>query len=233
MKITVPTSLNDITWGDYLKYKAVMKAEDITEDFEKLALVTIFCRISVPMANSMSKKDLDETANQINRVLDFKPQFTQRFEMDGKEFGFIPNLDKMSAGEYIDLDKYFGDEETYTNALAILYRPIQGKFGKDLYNIEKYESSEKYAEQMLNANLNVALGVTVFFYRLSAALLKSMKAYLQLPETMKILQEADSSINGDGIKASLQSLEAMSSGLTKLQNYQYMNSLRSSNSRLI
>jgi hypothetical protein len=51
------------------------------------------------------------------------------------------NLDKITAGEYIDLDKYLTDEDTYDRAMAVLYRPIENVF-KDLYNIEDYISSK-------------------------------------------------------------------------------------------
>ena len=32
-----------------------------------------------------------------------KPNLVQKFKMNGIEYGFIPNLDNMSLGEYVDL----------------------------------------------------------------------------------------------------------------------------------
>jgi hypothetical protein len=66
-----------------------------------------------------------------------------------------PNLDKITAGEYIDLDKT--DEDTYDRAMAVLYRPIENVF-KDLYNIEDYISSETYRKELEDMPLDIVLG---------------------------------------------------------------------------
>jgi hypothetical protein len=58
--------------------------------------------------------------------------------MDGVEYGFIPNLDDMSFGEYVDLDTYLGDWQNIHRAMAVLYRPIREKRG-ERYNIVPYE----------------------------------------------------------------------------------------------
>ena len=41
--------------------------------------------------------------------------------MRGVEYGFIPNLDDMSFGEYVDLDTYIGDWQNIHRAMAVLY----------------------------------------------------------------------------------------------------------------
>ena len=51
------------------------------------------------------------------------------FEMTDKnnktvKFGFMPKLDDISLGEFIDLDKYISDWQQMHKALSVLYRPV-------------------------------------------------------------------------------------------------------------
>jgi hypothetical protein len=205
MKITIPTTLNEITLKQYQAFKrAILSNQE--DDFVKLALVTIFCNLSLEDAIKINIKDFNEIALQVSQVLQQEPQFTQRFKHNGKEFGFIPNLDKITAGEYIDLDKYLNDEDTYDRAMAVLYRPIENVF-KDLYNIEDYISSETYRKELEDMPLDIVLGSLVFFYSLSNELLKATKDYFS-QETLEMqhLEEVLAK-NGTGIKAFIQSLE--------------------------
>ena len=105
---------------------------------------------------------------------------------DSVTFGFIPKLDDISLGEFIDLDNYIGDWQQIHKAMAVLYRPITFRKG-DLYLIEDYEGSDKYSEVMKDAPVNVALGAVVFFYRLGNVL----SSYLlgSLTQEMKKDQE--------------------------------------------
>jgi hypothetical protein len=87
------------------------------------------------------------------------------------EFGFMPNMDEMSLGEYVDLEKYISDWGTMHKAMAVLYRPIVAGKG-EFYEIEPYSGSDKYADVMRDSPVTAALGAMVFFYRLGKELLK-------------------------------------------------------------
>ena len=94
------------------------------------------------------------------------------------EFGFMPNMDKMSLGEYVDLEKYISDWNTMHRALAVMYRPIVAGKG-EFYEIEKYKGSDKYADIMKDSPVTVALGSMVFFYNLGRELLRVTTHSLQ------------------------------------------------------
>ena len=115
------------------------------------------------------------------------------------KFGFIPKLDDISLGEFIDLDRYISDWQEMHKALAVLYRPVVFE-KKDLYLIEDYDGSDKYSDVMLDAPVNVALGATVFFYRLGSELSRHMMDYLgkQLKVDSELQQTLEQ--NGVGIK---------------------------------
>ena len=66
-----------------------------------------------------------------------------------KEFGFIPNLDKMTMGEYIDLNNYFENPQDMHKAMAVLFRPIHESYeDKDSYRIDSYKGASVYCDIM-------------------------------------------------------------------------------------
>lgn len=217
MKIKIPTSLSDIRLEQFVLFNKLMK-ESQDENFIQLAMVTVFCDISVEDAKNIVAKDFTEIVNDITKVLSQQPRFIQRFIHEGKEYGFIPNLDEITAGEYIDLESFLRDEETYNKAMSVLYRPILNK-RKDLYNIEEYKGSHT---EFNTLNLEIVLGSMLFFWNLSNELLTAMRGYLAQPKN-KILLEAALARNGVGINQFLQSLTDVSSILKEQLNSRYTN----------
>ena len=215
MKIKIPTSLSDIRLEQFVLFNKLMK-ESQDENFIQLAMVTIFCDVSVEDAKNIVAKDFTEIVSDITKVLSEQPRFIQRFIHEGKEYGFIPNLDEITAGEYIDLESFLRDEETYNKAMSVLYRPILNK-RKDLYNIEEYKGSHT---EFNTLNLEIVLGSMLFFWNLSNELLIAMKGYLAQPKN-KILLEAALAQNGVGINQFLQSLTDVSLILKEQLNSRY------------
>lgn len=130
--------------------------------------------------------DLEVEASKINEILDELNNFmskqydlVHRFEYNGKEWGFIPNLSKMTTGEFIDLDNYLNENDKQLHKIcAILYRPITKSFDK-YYLIEKYEGTDKYCEELKGVDATIILGAMVFFYNLSKSLLNLSNTYIQ------------------------------------------------------
>jgi len=138
------------------------------------------------------------------------------------KFGFIPKLDDISLGEFIDLDKYISDWQQMHKALAVLYRPVVFE-KKDLYLIEDYEGTDKYADVMLDAPVNVALGATVFFYRLGKELSQHMMD--SLGNRLKVDSDLQQTLeqNGVGINRFMDLLQGTQQNLKTLQNFPYFN----------
>lgn len=223
MKIIIPENLNEITIKQYFDFK---KVADLTQDENtlRLSLITIFCKLSInDVRNNLTTQEFNDISNHLNEVLQQEPQFINKFTVNGVDFGFIPNLDEITAGEYIDLDSYTSNEDSYLESMAVMYRPIVGKFS-NLYNIEAYESAEKYKDIMNEAPLNAYLGAMVFFYNLSNELLIATQSYFnQETEEMKVL-EAVLMRNGVGIHQFIQSLEEISLNVKMLQERMFTSS---------
>jgi hypothetical protein len=220
IELTIPTSLNEIKLAQYQNFLSIVKDNEESE-FLQQKMVQIFCGIDLKDVASIRYKDVVEINQNINNLFTKENKFIQRFKMGGVEFGFIPNLDEMSTGEYMDLDAYITDWDTMHNAMAVLYRPITNKLGTK-YNIEEYKGSVTYADVMRHAPLDVVLGAMVFFYNLGNDLLSSTINYLEKnQEVQNILNKHNSETGGDGIQVSMLLLKETLEDLMKFPSYQY------------
>jgi len=220
IELKIPTSLSEIKLVQYQKFLAIAKDNEESE-FLQQKMVQLFCGIDLKDVAQIRYKDVAEITANINNLFNKENRFIQRFKMGGVEFGFIPNLDDMSTGEYMDLDNYITDWDTMHNAMAVLYRPITNKLGNK-YEIEQYQGSITYADVMKHAPLDVVLGAMVFFYNLGNDLLSSTINYLEEnPEVQNILKQHNLENVGDGTHLFFISVKEMLEDLMKFQNYPY------------
>ena len=164
VKISIPTNLNEIKLSQYQKFLKIVQDNE-ESDFLNHKMVQIFCGVDLNIVDAMRQKDVEDAVNTIGGLFKQMPPLQQKFEMNGTTFGFIPNLDDMSSGEYMDLDGYITNWDDMHRAMAVLYRPIKQKLGEK-YLIEDYEGTERYAEKMKDMPLDVVLGSVVFFWHL-------------------------------------------------------------------
>ena len=225
VKISIPTNLNEIKLSQYQKFLKIVQDNE-ESDFLNHKMVQIFCGVDLNIVDAMRQKDVEDAVNTIGGLFKQMPPLQQKFEMNGTTFGFIPNLDDMSSGEYMDLDGYITNWDDMHRAMAVLYRPIKQKLGEK-YLIEDYEGTERYAEQMKDMPLDVVLGSVVFFWHLGKELLKSTMDYLVENPQIATLNKANLEKGGDGILQSMHLLREMLDDLMKLQNYQLINALPS------
>lgn len=232
--INIPTSLQDITLRQYQKYvkdvKHLTEKEDMTDEeseFANLKLLECFCGITMKEAYKLPMTEFSFIIKHINELFKQESKHRLHFDMtDPKgntvKFGFIPKLEDISMGEFVDLEKYVGDWQQMHKAMAILYRPVIHK-RKEFYLIEDYEGSDKYSDVMLDSPIEVAIGSMVFFYNLSKELSKHLMDSLakRLKEDMEFQQVLQQS--GVGINQFTHSLEEMSESLKKLQSYPFIN----------
>lgn len=202
LQITIPTSLNEITLAKYQKFLQIAK-DNPDGEFLQHKMVEIFCGIDLNNAAKISYKDVNEITTNLTTLFGNKYELKKTFKLGDTEFGFIPNLDDISFGEYSDLDKYISNWDMMHNAMAVLYRPIKNKM-KDKYSIEEYNGSYTYSEVMKYAPVDVVLGAIVFFYNLGNELLKSTMHYLESnQEFQNIVNNHSLEVNGVGIHHSM------------------------------
>jgi len=195
IKLNIPESLSEITLGQYQKWAKITEGKEIN-NFYQQKMIEIFCKANLKDALKMRVKDINEVTIELNALFEKKPKFKDRCTFNDNEFGFIPKLDDMSFGEYIDLDTYLADWETMDLAMGVLFRPVTFT-RKEKYLIEDYETASKY--DMKNMPLDVVMGALVFFWNLKTELLKHIVNYLQNQKEVELPQHLIASLkNGVG-----------------------------------
>ena len=125
-QLNVPTGLDEITLRQYQEF---IKAQELNNDelFLQQKTIEIFCNVPEEKVKSIAANSVVEITNKINLLFEDRPEFKRFFYLNKVEFGFIPDLDEMSFGEYIDVDTYLSDWKSIHLAINVLYRPIVRK----------------------------------------------------------------------------------------------------------
>lgn len=215
-ELTIPTKLSEIKLSQYQHFIKITEDSE-EDDFIGREMIKSFCNVPDEIVDQIKVSDYEEIIESISAVLTKKPDFIQKFKMDGVEYGFIPKLDDITLGEKADLDEFFKSIDGWGEAMAVLYRPIlvKTRFG---YSIEPYKANG----EGLDTPLSIALGASVFFSTLIKDLLNFIPNYIKAeveanPKLSKTLEE-----NGVGTQAFINSLEGTFSNLTKLQNFPFI-----------
>jgi hypothetical protein len=226
VKITIPTSLNEITLEQYQRFVSIME-NNPESNFVQQKMIEIFCNVPLKLVDLMPLKDVNEIIETLDKMFSVDYKLKPIFKLGDTNFGFIPNLDDITLGEFSDLDAYFGKWDKMHNAMAVLYRPIVEKY-KDKYNIEDYNGSITYCDVMKQMPMDVVMGAMVFFYNLSSELIISSLNYLEKnPQVQAMIDKHNLEQNGDGIHLSMLYLKEMLEDLMKFPNYDYMQPLHS------
>jgi hypothetical protein len=221
--IQVPHSMRSITLEQYQKYVKVLENNKGAEhsDFVGMKFVEIFCSTSLENIKNIHFSVFEEVGNILGEAFKQETPLVRHFKIGDVEFGFMPNVSKMSIGEYIDIEHTIGDWSNVHKAMAVLFRPIKKKKG-DKYTIKKYSPTDTTTEAMKQMPLDVVLGARVFFYHLGKDLLHHTLSYLekevlktndkQISQEMLRLQKS-----GVGISQFIDSLTETPKTLTRQQ----------------
>ena len=200
VKLSIPTTLNEITLGQYQEFDKL----DLTKEAEvQSKMIEIFCKVPVEVVRSMKAKDITDICVIINNMFDTEHQLINRFQMNGIDYGFIPDLENMSFGEYVDLDTFIGDNDNLHRAMNVLYRPIDLKQGQR-YTLKEYNPDTN--EDAKNYPLDAVFGAIVFFYNLGKDLSTVILNSSSKQNEESLAQFLASQPNGAGTIQSMQSL---------------------------
>ena len=218
LSITIPTSLNEITLEQYQRYLSIAKDNKDTT-FLNHKMIEIFCGVSLLEVSLMKMKDINDILLRLEETFKTNTdKLIRTFKHNGVEYGFIPNLDEITLGEYTDLDTYISDWDNMHKAMAVLYRPIIKKVLNN-YSIKEYNGSHEYSELMKSMPLDVALSSTVFFFNLLTELLNYTVNFLETDKQIqRLLEKPNLELSGDGIQAITHLLKETSLNLTMYQN---------------
>ena len=220
IELSVPDALSDITLGQYQKYLKILdqnKDDDNAAEFINMKTIEIFCDVDFKDVLKIPLSEAEKVLTIINKAFEEKPDIIRHFKLLSVDMGFIPNLERISLGEYIDVENNIVDWQTMHKAMAVLYRPVNFR-SKEKYTIAPYEPSDEVSELMKEMPLDVAMSSMVFFYDLGMELLKAIPTYIQknLTEEQTYLLKQTLAQSGVGINQFTHLLEGMSLNSMKL-----------------
>jgi hypothetical protein len=168
-----------------------IKPYEGTEDYELVVLekaVNHFCNISVSQLNALPIENYKGLIGFMTDLLkDAESQLlVKKFVVGSTKYGFIPSLDKMTYGEYLDLTTYFKDMwPNMVTIMSILYRPITEESG-ETYSIQPYNGTDEETEALFShaLTMDIVWGAIGFFTLLQKDLSTGMMDY-----SMKMLEE--------------------------------------------
>ena len=195
LDITIPTDLSEITLRQYKHFLKIQKSQD-DENFLSAKIIEIFCKVKLEDVMQIKFNDSEYIVNTLTEMFEQKPNLVTKFKLNNKEYGFHPQLDDLTLGEYIDLDTFIGDWENIEKAMAVLYRPVVNKL-KDKYTIEEYKVGRD--ADILDMPMDAVLSSIFFLWNLGLDLSKTMMNYLDKEETQALTQFLNSQPNGAGI----------------------------------
>tara|TARA_R110000787_G_scaffold105652_2_gene213123 strand:- start:3350 stop:3991 length:642 start_codon:yes stop_codon:yes gene_type:complete len=171
-------SWKDVTleqWAKLVSIKTETKCDEAMETMDILA--------SIPqqVLRELSLSDVSKLLSKIALMQQTdRSEFVRRFTHNGTDYGFHPNLDDITLGEYADIETLIKDglEKNLHLLMAILYRPVT-EFKNDAYTIEPYDGNITLrAEDMKSMSADEVEHSMVFFWNLGKQLLVNMPLYL-------------------------------------------------------
>ena len=212
--VQVPTSLDEITLDQYQRF---LKAQEDNkdEDFLQLKSIEIFCSVPERDVKTIMAKDVKRISDKIANLFKGDHDLVKSFKLNGIDYGFIPEMDEMSFGEYIDLDTNISDWKTMFISMSVLYRPIVHR-SAGRYEVEEYSANTP--ERALAFPMTAVLGSIFFLGSLGKDLFQITKNYLTEEAEKRQAQSVNLAKNLDGIVAYLDLVEETFLNLKLSQN---------------
>jgi hypothetical protein len=199
-----------------------MEKENKDETFIAQKMIEIFCQTRLDYVMKMRWKDVQDITVDLANMFEADQNLKKQFTMNSTTYGFIPNLDEISFGEFVDLDGCLQDWQEMHKAMQILYRPVEISV-RGKYNIKQYDGV--LDDSMKDMPLEYALGAVFFLLSLGKELSAIMMDYLQrgvLKEHTLLKQGLAE--NGVGIHHFTKQLKEMLQDLNISQNLGYTKS---------
>ena len=163
------------TWLSLIDFETGTKTEEATETIAALS------DIPKKLIKELSLSDVAVIMSKVGELQAKQDTKLKRIiEINGVEYGFHPDLDSISLGEYADIEQFIknGIDKQLPELMAVLYRPIKEK-KNDIYIIKAYDGDIRLrAEEMKQMSAEQVQSALVFFYTLGKVLSEILPSYL-------------------------------------------------------
>ena len=192
------------------KWIKLAELEGLSKAEEAKGILKILSDIPDDLISKLALADVSAILNRVAVIQKEANSYLKRIiNVDGKEYGFHPNLEDITLGEYADIETLIknGVKNNLPEIMAILYRPIVEREG-NAYIIEAYDGKiDVRAEKFKKMSAEYVESSLVFFWIFVNELLTTLP--LSLTEQVnkvkkdleeKILEEKTLQTNGDGLE---------------------------------
>jgi hypothetical protein len=170
------------TWLQLIDFETGTKTEEATETIAALS------DIPKKLIKELSLSDVAVIMSKVGELQQEQDtELKKIIEINDVEYGFHPDLDSITLGEYADIEQFIknGIDKQLPELMSVLYRPIKLK-KNDIYIIEPYDGDIRLrAEEMKQMSAEQVQSALVFFYTLGKVLSEILPLYLmeRLKET--------------------------------------------------
>jgi len=178
-KYKVVEKWSDVTLDDWIK---LIAAEEKITSESALEQIKLLSDIPEKLIKALSIDNIALILKHINRVKDTaENKLSKIIKIEGKEYGFHPDLSEITLGEYADIETFIknGIDKHLPEMMAILYRPIVEK-KNDVYTIEAYDGKISIrSEIMKKMSAEQVQCAMVFFWTFVKVFLKILPSSLK------------------------------------------------------
>ena len=175
-EVIVPTEWKDITIAEFQRYLQIANTKRKTRDDE---IISMFCKIDKKLIKRLQLKQKKLLVDKINKFVNSKNEtiLEKRIKFKGKQFGFVPNLSKITTGEFVDIEEYGEDiNKNLHRIMSVLYREVNREVG-EFYSVKPYDPDELEIDKFKDLPMSTTLSAIDFFFRLGRNLLEDLNSY--------------------------------------------------------
>ena len=172
-------SWSDVTLANWLK---LIDFEEGTNTEEAAQAIAALTDIPKQLVRELALSDVVVLMSKIGEIQSIQDTSLKRMiEINGIEYGFHPELDSITLGEYADIETYIksGIETSLPEIMAVLYRPIKQKHENGVYTIDAYDGDiTMRIEEIKQMSAEQVQSALVFFYHFGKVLYGTLELYL-------------------------------------------------------
>ena len=163
------------TWLKLIDFEQGTKTEEATKTIEALS------DIPKRLVQELALSDVVAIMSKVGELQAKQDtKLKNLIEINGIEYGFHPDLDSITLGEYADIEQFIkeGIDSSLPELMAVLYRPIKEK-KNGIYIIEAYDGNIRMrAEEMKQMSAEQVQSALMFFFALGRVFSEILPLYL-------------------------------------------------------
>jgi len=181
----IPVKWDEVSIKQYQELMVVAENEDLSDIEIMVRSVAALTGAEVEHLTKAPIKHLRDVYSTLSILTSEMPNNELRrvIEIEGIEYGFIPDMNDLTFGEFVDLDTWLQDGyKNLVDILVVLYRPVVKRKG-ERYIIEEYDTSTTIDRASIfskSMSIDSVYGAIVFFCDTGSKLIETTQCYLEM-----------------------------------------------------